>query len=516
MQTRGRHQQKKRALGLVEEAKTLLLALGCILNQRHLNHGPSQQTQRALRRKNELVARLEDFISEQQSSGDNDAQGDLQATVERLQKQLNDQRAAFEQERAQLQQQATITHNAQTELSSSLNKVLPQLRGLLDAYERERGDHVSLTHEAIAETTTRTVTLTQTSTSSQDLGQKLTQLQAAFDTERAQLVEQVSKAENAQRDISRSNLMEREAVLTCPISLDLFEDPVMTECCGKTFSSEALTQALTQNSQCPVCRSRTVAIHVNRDMANLVELHRIERSVLGMSNNGAARSTIAKPDGGRLVAERRLTEQTESSSQGRFLMTSTVRESQHRNHRNQRVQARSAVPHRQFTQSIASPTSTPPPSIRGRRWGRSSYSRHRRSSRSSSSVATASNSDVDSRASAAPNATRSTSLSTAVQSPSSGQSWRSNNIASQTSTTSVAARSAGNRTNYSYIPIWGVPTTHPRNIGTSSYRVASSTPTYATQSNSSIQYGRAPTNGELNIHPYASIRNYTSSSDSDY
>ncbi|KAE8977319.1 hypothetical protein PR001_g25163 [Phytophthora rubi] len=301
MQTRGQPQQqsahKELVLGLAEESKSILLELGSILNQRYHNRGPTQQTQRVLRRKNELVSRLEQFVSEQQSS--EDAQEDPQATVEGLQKELQDQRAAFEQQRARLEQQATVTLNAQTELSSSLNRVLPQLRGLLDAYDRERGQHVDLTQgttttsaaTANVACSARTVTLTQSSSSTPDLTQRLTDLQTQFDAERAQLLEQASDAANTQQDITRRNLREREAALTCPISLDLFENPVVTECCGRTFSSEALTQALRRNSQCPVCRSRRVTSHASRDMANLVELHRNERVLLGLTDNAAANAT---------------------------------------------------------------------------------------------------------------------------------------------------------------------------------------------------------------------------------
>ncbi|KAE9123360.1 hypothetical protein PF010_g6425 [Phytophthora fragariae] len=245
MHTRGQQQQqsahKELVLGLAEESKSILLELGSILNQRYHNRGPTQQTQRVLRRKNELVSRLEKFVSEQQSSGD--AQEGPQATVEGLQKELQDQRVAFEQQRARLEQQATVTLNAQTELSSSLNRVLPQLRGLLDAYDREQGQHVDLTQgttttgaaSANVACSARTVTLTQSSNSSPDLTQRLTDLQTQFDAERAQLLEQASDAANTQQNITRSNLREREAALTCPISLDLFENPVSDESCQSGF-----------------------------------------------------------------------------------------------------------------------------------------------------------------------------------------------------------------------------------------------------------------------------------------
>ncbi|EGZ09871.1 hypothetical protein PHYSODRAFT_564312 [Phytophthora sojae] len=209
VQTRGRQQQqiarKELMLGLAKDSMSLLLELGYVINQCYGNR-PPHEMQRALRRKNELVSRLETFVGSQQSSReeDNTAQEreQLQASVERLQKQLLDQSAEFEQERARLQQQATTE----------------------------------------------------------------------FDAERALLLEQASAAADTQQDISRRNLTEREAALTCPISLDLFENPVVTECCGKTFSSEALNQALRRNSQCPVCRAHRVATRAGTSATNASKL----------------------------------------------------------------------------------------------------------------------------------------------------------------------------------------------------------------------------------------------------
>ncbi|KAL3672827.1 hypothetical protein V7S43_002115 [Phytophthora oleae] len=152
--------------------------------------------------------------------------------------------------------------------------MLPQLRELLRVYDRGYFDQAQ-------NTSTRTVTVTG-DTSNQDASRRLNNLQTSFDQERAQLLKKTTDAANTQQAISRKNLAEREAVLTCPISLDLFENPVVTTCCGKTFSSEALSQALSQNPQCPVCRAYRISTYASRDMANLVEIHRMERSMLGL------------------------------------------------------------------------------------------------------------------------------------------------------------------------------------------------------------------------------------------
>ncbi|KAG6972302.1 hypothetical protein JG687_00001544 [Phytophthora cactorum] len=114
-------------LDLAEETKAVLLELGAILNQRYRNRGPSHQTQRSLQRKNEAVSRLEQFIIDQRRVCEREERveqdsADLKATTERLEKQLEDQRADFDQERERLQQQATSTLTAQADLNSSLTK----------------------------------------------------------------------------------------------------------------------------------------------------------------------------------------------------------------------------------------------------------------------------------------------------------------------------------------------------------------------------------------------------------
>ncbi|KAE9037704.1 hypothetical protein PR003_g9021 [Phytophthora rubi] len=61
---------KKLVLGQAEESKSILLELGSILSPRYHNRGPMHQLQRVLQHKNELVSCLEQFVSEQRSSGD--------------------------------------------------------------------------------------------------------------------------------------------------------------------------------------------------------------------------------------------------------------------------------------------------------------------------------------------------------------------------------------------------------------------------------------------------------------
>jgi hypothetical protein len=167
------------------------------------------------------------------------------------------------------------------------------------------------------------------------------------------LLKKMSDTENTHQRISRKNLSEREAALTCPISLELYENPVVTECCGKTFSSAALSEAMRRNAQCPVCRSYGVGTHVNRDMANLVELHRAERSALGLPNTTATNSTTAAMAGNAGSGRAGSGPPVTAAGRGRGRTNSP--EIQQRNRRSQRVQARAAVPHREPARASTQP-----------------------------------------------------------------------------------------------------------------------------------------------------------------
>jgi len=46
-----------------------------------------------------------------------------------------------------------------------------------------------------------------------------------------------------------------ESKLKCPITLELFEDPISTPCCGQTFSRKALIGQFALRTECPLCRS---------------------------------------------------------------------------------------------------------------------------------------------------------------------------------------------------------------------------------------------------------------------
>ncbi|KAI9916145.1 hypothetical protein PsorP6_016957 [Peronosclerospora sorghi] len=281
MHPRGRRQRheaeyarhKTLFLSLAEESKSALSELSSALLQRYRNRAPDHETQQVLRRKNEVINRLKWFIAELQRTQEVeeerielDTMANQRSTIARLEKQLRDQRAAFDRERTQLQQQARSSLNAQVELDVSLKRIMPQLRELVDAYDKEQEEQGGL-----AEAGRPTV---------EELTQRLNEQQTTFEAERMELLEQLN-ADYVEWDITQQQqiMSERELMLTCPISLDLFEDPVLTTCCGKTFSSEPLDQALRRNYQCPFCRSDDVDTHANLDMANLVELHRTERSL---------------------------------------------------------------------------------------------------------------------------------------------------------------------------------------------------------------------------------------------
>ncbi|KAF4038690.1 hypothetical protein GN244_ATG09218 [Phytophthora infestans] len=172
--------------------------------------------------------------------------------------------------------------------------------------------------------------------------QHLKEQERAFVDERAQILEQANDAAETQREITRRNLLEREKVLICPITLELFDFPVVTGCCGKTFSSEGLRQAIRQNPLCPFCRGKLLSSHPNRDVAKLVEIHRRERSVLGITDpNTPTSSTCASQEN-----DPTLSTTTPTSSRR---VSGNTRQSRHRHNRSDRIQARSQLPHRRPT-----------------------------------------------------------------------------------------------------------------------------------------------------------------------
>jgi len=61
-----------------------------------------------------------------------------------------------------------------------------------------------------------------------------------------------------------------EEDLTCPLTLDLLEDPVALPCCGKSSSRLALVAALTRDTRCPCCRQDIAGFDVQHAPPNRV------------------------------------------------------------------------------------------------------------------------------------------------------------------------------------------------------------------------------------------------------
>lgn len=77
--------------------------------------------------------------------------------------------------------------------------------------------------------------------------------------------------------------------LLCPISLELFDDPVSTPCCGHAISRSSLRSHLAREGFCPLCRANIRAEHSsfdvdavtkNRTIASLVDAHRARQAQL--------------------------------------------------------------------------------------------------------------------------------------------------------------------------------------------------------------------------------------------
>lgn len=99
--------------------------------------------------------------------------------------------------------------------------------------------------------------------------------------------------------------------LTCPISLELFEDPVLTPCCGNTLSRASLRMAL---PRCPLCRVEIDTTHpgysieeapTNRTVANLVEEYRAGAHIPDEAcvKNGSKSAAVATADDGPTATE---------------------------------------------------------------------------------------------------------------------------------------------------------------------------------------------------------------------
>ncbi|RLN85594.1 hypothetical protein BBJ28_00018035 [Nothophytophthora sp. Chile5] len=103
-----------------------------------------------------------------------------------------------------------------------------------------------------------------------------------FDLHAARVVGEAERQRQATEAHLKHRLMlqKRESMLTCPITQCLYETPVVTSCCGKTFSQSPLDGLQGSNRTCPLCRQEGFTTHLNRDMVQLVELFKAECDAL--------------------------------------------------------------------------------------------------------------------------------------------------------------------------------------------------------------------------------------------
>jgi len=344
MRTRGQRRCDEQELGddsraSLEEQNAALRLLNDGLERelaRQRSSGPDRRRQlraveAALERKVNDVERLERQLREETSA----------RREERLRADELQQRTDQDQTRLQREVEALEKRlEDQADINTSLGRLMPEMRCLMGVWERRNegtSETIDLTEDTAEPATTRP-TQSEQQTSS-------------FHQERGLLLEQATDAATTMQDVCRRNLMEREAVLTCPISLELFESPVVTECCGKSFSSETLAQAGRHSSTCPFCRSHGVVAHPNRDVEKLVELHRAERQVLGLQEVAAPNPARDTPPDGAPA--------TQDSRRRGSLGNISARRSQHREQRSQRVQIRSEVPYGRPFLRPSRPTDTP-------------------------------------------------------------------------------------------------------------------------------------------------------------
>lgn len=71
---------------------------------------------------------------------------------------------------------------------------------------------------------------------------------------------------------------------TCPITLDLFEDPVTVPCCGKAVSRIPLRDYLSNNSKCPLCKGdlsnfNAATASTNKNLLSFVELIKQQQAI---------------------------------------------------------------------------------------------------------------------------------------------------------------------------------------------------------------------------------------------
>ncbi|KAL4176641.1 hypothetical protein KRP22_001582 [Phytophthora ramorum] len=128
--------------------------------------------------------------------------------------------------------------------------------------------------DALAALQTSVSTQRQLQQEKQELKKTMRDQANAFEEERKRQAALAAQQASDARLARCLQLENREENLTCPITCELYKEPVTTVCCGKTFSAAVVKQV---NECCPWCRKLNFSTHPNRDVAELVEEYRAER-----------------------------------------------------------------------------------------------------------------------------------------------------------------------------------------------------------------------------------------------
>jgi hypothetical protein len=75
----------------------------------------------------------------------------------------------------------------------------------------------------------------------------------------------------------RQRAREEPVYMCCPITCELFEEPVIAQCCGQSFSRKAIETHLRTTPRCPLCNSTSLNVSKltrNVGLASAVEEHR--------------------------------------------------------------------------------------------------------------------------------------------------------------------------------------------------------------------------------------------------
>lgn len=80
-----------------------------------------------------------------------------------------------------------------------------------------------------------------------------------------------------------SDIIEDECLI-CPITMELFNDPITLNCCGNTISREPLRQHMNSNLSCPLCRADLSDFDVENAPKTVNIAHMVEKHLKSISN----------------------------------------------------------------------------------------------------------------------------------------------------------------------------------------------------------------------------------------